>query len=100
MAPDLDRSDRHGVGAPESHRHSLDGATGPREPGRGLSRLPTDDEFVYSVVSQDEMTDPALLSASAAIADSSLVIREAQGGRTVSASSYARYEMRFTRNVR
>jgi hypothetical protein len=60
MAPDLDRTGWDGVGAPESHGHSLDGAPDPREPGRGLSRVPTDDEFVHSVVSQDEMTqEPA-----------------------------------------
>lgn len=40
-----------GVGAPESHGNSLDGATGPREPGRGLSRLLTDDERVLPMVS-------------------------------------------------
>ena len=62
MAPDLDRTGWDGVGAPESHGHSLDGATGPREPGRGLSRVPTDDEFVHSVVSQDEMTQGPLES--------------------------------------
>ena len=59
MASDLDRTGWDGVGAPESHGHSLDGAPGPREPGRGLSRVPTDDEFVHSVVSQDEMTQGA-----------------------------------------
>jgi len=63
MAPDLDRTGWDGVGATESHGHSLVGATGPREPGRGLSRVPTDDEFVHSVVSQDEMTQGASLRA-------------------------------------
>src|SRR6267143_2940647 len=63
MAPDLDRTGWDGVGATESHGHSLVGATGPREPGRGLSRVPTDDEFVHSVVSQDEMTQGAGLRA-------------------------------------
>src|SRR3989449_9658500 len=63
MAPDLDRTGWDGVGATESHGHSLVGATGPHEPGRGLSREPTDDEFSHSVVSQDEMTQRAGLSA-------------------------------------
>ena len=51
MVPDLDRPDRHGLGAPESHGHSPNGATGPREPGRGLSSLPTDDERILPMVS-------------------------------------------------
>ena len=51
MAPGLDRSDRRGVGASESDGHSLGGATGFREPGRGLSRVPTDDERVLPMVS-------------------------------------------------
>ena len=51
MALALDRSDRHGVGATESHGHSLGGATGPCKPGRGLSSLPTDDERVLPMVS-------------------------------------------------
>jgi hypothetical protein len=44
MALDLDRTGWDGVGAAESYGHSLDGATGPCKPGRGLSSLPTDDE--------------------------------------------------------
>jgi hypothetical protein len=44
------------------------------------------------------------MNASAEIADpllrtSSLVKREAQGGMSVSVSSYAKYEIRFTRNA-
>jgi hypothetical protein len=38
------------VGTTESHRHSLDGATGHREPGRGLSRVPMDDERILPMV--------------------------------------------------
>lgn len=52
MAPDLDRTGWDGVGSAESDRHSLGGATGPREPGRGLSRLSTDDERVLPVASE------------------------------------------------
>ena len=62
MVSDLDRASWDGVGALESHGHSLDGATGPREPRKGLSRVPTDDEFVHSMVSQDEMTQVTGLS--------------------------------------
>src|SRR5467141_919397 len=51
MALDLDWPNRHGVGTTEIHGHSLDGATGPREPGRRLSRVPTDDERVLPMVS-------------------------------------------------
>ncbi len=51
MAPALDRPDRHGVDAAESHGHSLGGATGPCKPRRGLSSLPTDDERVLPMVS-------------------------------------------------
>ena len=63
MALDLDRTGGDGVGAAESDGCSLDGATGPREPGRGLSSLSTDDEFIHSVVSQDEMTQGTWLRA-------------------------------------
>ena len=59
MVPDLDRTSWDGVGAMESHGYSLGGATGPREPRRGLSSVPTDDKFVHSVVSQEEMTQGA-----------------------------------------
>jgi hypothetical protein len=39
------------------------------------------------------------MSASAAIADPPLVVREAWGGMSVSVLSYASYEIRFTRNA-
>jgi steroid 5-alpha reductase family enzyme len=42
----------------ESYGHSLGGAAGPREPGRGLSRVPTDDERVLPVVSEIKLTPP------------------------------------------
>ena len=51
MALDLDRTGGDGLGAPESYGHSLGGATGPREPWRGLSSLPTDDERILPMVS-------------------------------------------------
>ena len=46
MVPDLDWSDQHGVGAPQSHGHSLDGASDPCKLWRRLSNVPTDDERV------------------------------------------------------
>ena len=51
MAPDLDRTGWDGVGAAESLGHSAGGATGPREPRRGVSRVPTDDERILPMVS-------------------------------------------------
>lgn len=47
----LDRTGGDGVVAAESHGNSLDEATGPREPWRELSSLPTDDERLIPVVS-------------------------------------------------
>src|SRR5687768_12193597 len=64
VAVDVDRPDRHGVGSPEGHGHSVDGATGSREPGRGISNLSTDNEFVHSLVPQDEIIQGAFLRAS------------------------------------
>jgi hypothetical protein len=51
MDLDLDWPDGHGVGTAESHGHSLDGATSPREPGGGLSSLSTEDERLPPLVS-------------------------------------------------
>ena len=51
MDLDLDWPDGHGVGTSESHGHSLDGATNPREPGKGLSSLSTKDERILPMVS-------------------------------------------------
>src|SRR6185295_19142559 len=51
MVPDLDRSNRHGLGTPESYGNSLGRAAGSCEPGRGLSRVPTDYERVRPMVS-------------------------------------------------
>jgi hypothetical protein len=62
MAPDLGRASWDGLCAPESHGDSLDGAPSPREPRGRISRVPTDNECVHSLVPQDEMTQAAALS--------------------------------------
>ena len=46
----LDLPDRHEVGAAEIYGHSLGGVTGHREPGRGLSRVPTDYECILPML--------------------------------------------------
>ena len=51
MDLDLDWPNGDGVGTSESHGHSLDGATSPREPGGGLSSLSTEDERILPMVS-------------------------------------------------
>ena len=53
VAPDVDRADRDGVDAAEGDWNSLGGTAGPREPGRGLSRVPTNDERVCPLVSSE-----------------------------------------------
>src|SRR4029079_10750309 len=51
MVSDLDRPNRHGLGTSESYGNSLCRAAGSCEPGRGLSRVPTDYERVLPMVS-------------------------------------------------
>jgi len=51
MVSDLDRPNRHGLGAAESDGYSLGGTTGPHEPGRGLSKVSTDDKRFLPMVS-------------------------------------------------